>query len=136
METGRISATDPALQTLPHFSPAEAVAGLHPGLFDIETCRQWILLKIHRKGPRCPDCGLTAIPHDSFWRGKRICCPGCSTWFTASTGTILAGSTLDYREVYTLGVLIGIGLADVAIAERLGINRKTVAEWRRKLQGI
>jgi DNA-binding NarL/FixJ family response regulator len=29
-----------------------------------------------------------------------------------------------------------MGLADTAIADRLQINRKTVAEWRRKLKGV
>jgi transposase-like protein len=113
------------------------MAQLSAPLLDEDACRGWILRMIHREhGPRCPHCQSAEISVESFWRGRRIRCPGCGGWFTASTGTILAWSALGFREIYLLGVLIGMGLADTAIADRLQINRKTVAEWRRKLKGV
>jgi transposase-like protein len=140
MEVVHRSASSPGVQfagqTLPHFSPAGAILALRPEMLNLDECRGWILRQIHQEGPQCLHCGATDISADSFFKGKRICCRVCGVWFTASTGTILAGSTLDYRAMYLLAVLIGMGQRDTEIAGRLGLNRKTVAEWRGKLRGL
>lgn len=116
--------------------PAAAVREFSPVMFDADSCRMWVLQKIHVAGAKCPHCqaavtGSRSI--ETFWSRGRIVCKSCKRFFDAHTGTILAGSSFDYQEIFFLSFLLGIGRPVKSISECLGVSESTVRDWRDRL---
>lgn len=118
-------------------------------LLDRDLCREWLIDWLHPEGPGCPRCG--AAPSDratvSWKKGMRVCCHGCKKYYTAFTGSILAGSQMRPHELAVMFFLIGLcskttgGLARQysflsakTISEVVGVSVDTVKLWGRKLE--
>jgi transposase-like protein len=103
---------------------------------DADWCRSWVLQHIHGSLAGCPHCDQVIGDErrqETFWRRGRLRCNKCGRYFDAHTGTILAGTSLDYREIYLLAFLLGAGLPVREVSKRLGINESTVRDWRDRL---
>jgi len=103
--------------------------------FNEDLCQQWILKRLHPGDPKCPDCDAT-IKDDTtlrnFWGGKRCICKACEKGFKATSGTMLHGMGLSFRDVLLLAALIDIkagGLDDRRIGELVGVSSNTVKLW-------
>jgi transposase-like protein len=60
----------------------------------------------------------------------RITCPGCGRTYGPTTGTILAGSNLDPRQVVALLLALSLGLDSSTTASLAKVSRETVRVWR------
>ena len=100
-----------------------------------ENCRKLILPRFHPDGAYCPVCHqmIGERAKESFWAGKKIHCKSCGKWFSATTGTILNNTKLDYKAIYLLLVLPALGLDNREIAGIIGIHRDSVRNWRKRL---
>lgn len=116
--------------------PGVVLAGISSEILQPDMCRQVILQHFHQGGAVCPECAapiLTERAVASFWSGARVCCKGCGKWFDARTGTVLAGTTLGFQEVYLLALLLASGRPVRQIADRLQLHEGTVRDWRDRL---
>lgn len=116
--------------------PAAVLAGVSEDLLQVDHCRMMILQKIHGDRPACPECRaeiLTPRALVSFWSGARVCCKECGKYFDARTGTVLAGTTLDFRQVLLLSLLLSVGIPARQVAVRLRLHESTVRDWRDRL---
>lgn len=115
--------------------PEYAEEAFTPEFLDQDRCREWLLKQIHKDGVSCPECGNT-IKDDKrcarFWGGKRLSCPECGKKFTALTGTLLSGSSLNFKEILFLMLALGSGARTSDTARRIGCDPKTVTNWRNK----
>lgn len=122
------------------FTPDQVAAAFDDSFLDLVTCRQWLFERIHEKhGAGCPFCNTTVNPGKAtitFWVGGRVCCSGCKKYFTARTNTILAGTDLEDSTIFCLAVLLGLGMTEKEVAERLDLDRGTVRQWREKLTAL
>lgn len=106
-----------------HFSPA---------VLDERICREWLLSVLHPGGAVCPGCGavITSEKQLKTWRNLgRVSCGSCEKFFTAATGTILQGSKLDIRAVYSLALLFGFKVPIAQVARALTLSYSTVENW-------
>jgi hypothetical protein len=119
------------------FGPSDILSGTVAGFFDEEICRVWILGRLHPDGAACPAC-LSPIAGEaslqSFWSGDRVRCVRCGKYFTALTGTFLAGGHLGYTQVILIGILIGSLADDSAIASIMSMSTEGVRLWRRRFE--
>jgi len=115
--------------------PAAVLSGISAELLGEGECRAFILRQIHQRAC-CPGC-LVEIQGEraqaSFWSGARVCCKSCGKYFDARTGTVLAGTTLDFRRVLLLALLFGAGVPVRQVADRLQLHESTVRDWRDRL---
>lgn len=121
------------------FLPADAAAAFRADFLEEEASRRWILAMIHVAGPiTCPDCRapLTEIALQRFWKGGRICCRACGKYFTALTGTFLAGCHMDFREILLLALFLHFNISAREIARVLKISAETVRLWEIKFQAL
>lgn len=119
------------------FGPSDILSVPVAGFFDEEICRVWILGRLHPDGAACPAC-LSPIVGEaslqSFWSGDRVRCVRCGKYFTALTGTFLAGGHLGYTQVILIGILIGSLADDSAIASIMSMSTEGVRLWRRRFE--
>lgn len=121
------------------FTPAEAAAAFAPEFLDLDSCRGWILNRIHKNGAFCPGCGSPIQDEQRlsrFWSGKRLSCPACGKKFTGLTGTFLSGSHMEFRALYLLFLSFGQGIGTAEAAKRIGCDPATVRNWRKKIEGL
>ena len=124
------------------FSPADAASAFFASSFDEAYCRLWILKKLHPGDIRCPECNATIQDNTTwhnFWKGKRCVCKACERGFTATSGTFLHGTQLDFRQLFMLAVLANYkagGLDTKSIATAVGISPDTVRIWERRFKAI
>jgi len=99
-------------------------------------CRTWVLKRMHPAGAFCPRCrrALTGTTMNRFWEGQRVRCSFCRKKFTALTGTYLTRTHMSYRQIVLIAVFVGYGMPVRTIAEKAGVNKGTVMNWKRKLQ--
>ncbi|MCK9362105.1 MAG: hypothetical protein M0P74_00660 [Syntrophales bacterium] len=117
------------------FIPADVTTDFRAGFLDEVACRRWILTTIHSTVPiTCPECRnpLTDIALQRFWEGRRICCRACGKFFTALTGTFLAGCHMNFQEVMLLAVFLHFNIPAREIARILRISSETVRLWEIK----
>jgi transposase-like protein len=107
-----------------------AVASTHG---DRDTA--WLVARLHPEGFKCPHCGHTEarIVRKNRRSGLRIyrCC-ACQNTYTLYTGTPFAGSRLTPAQSERL--LRDGSLTRAQLAQELGLTRKTVRKWQRRLQ--
>jgi len=121
------------------FIPVEVARVFRADFLDEEVCRRWILKTIHGDGEMmCPGCGapLAGIALQRFWEGKRICCRTCGKFFTALTGTFLAGCHMTFREVILFAVFLHFRIPPREIARILRISVETVRLWEIKFKAL
>ncbi len=121
------------------FVPHDVAASFRAGFLDEDACRAWILGTIHGRGPvRCPECRgeMEGKALQRFWEGKRVCCRRCGKFFTALTGSFLAGCHMTYGEVLLLAVFLHFGISPREIAGILKISPETVRLWDIKFRAL
>ena len=112
---------------------AGVVESFGPDFLDRERCREWVLERLHGHDPACPECGgLLDDPRRlARWRANgRIRCGGCGKFYSATTGTFMAGSRLGFRQVVLLALLMGLGLSNAQAAAILGCSAEAARLWR------
>lgn len=121
------------------FIPRDVGKVFSAGFLDEMFCRDWILAEIHGRGERyCPECHtpLTEIALQRFGDGKRICCRTCGKFFTALTGTFLAGCHMSFSEVILFAVFLYLRIPAREIARILHISPETVRLWEIKFNTL
>ena len=114
------------------FIPRDVASVFRAGFLDEDACRQWILGTIHGTASvHCPGCQaeLEGRALQRFWEGTRVCCRHCRKFFTALTGTFLAGCHMSYSEVILLAVFLHFGIHHREIARILNVSPETVRLW-------
>ena len=128
------------LVSRPHvFIPEDVGRDIGASFLDETFCRDWILVAIHGRGEQhCPECQtvLEGKALQRFLEGKRICCRACGKFFTALTGTFLAGCHMDFREIILLAVFLHFRIAAREIARILRISPETVRLWEIKFEAL
>ncbi|HSW38051.1 MAG TPA: hypothetical protein VLL97_01000 [Acidobacteriota bacterium] len=120
------------------FAPTDVLAVFNVNFLDYDFSRIWILKRLHPSGAHCPGCGA-AVPENKlqrFWSNRRISCRACGKYFTALTGTFIAGCQLDFRGLVLLALLLALGVHDKQIAAIVGMSAENVRLWRRKFMAI
>lgn len=121
------------------FSPDQALAAFSAKFLDSDDCRMWILFELHRSKPACPYCKNQLQDENRltrFWTGQRLACKKCDRFFTATTGTFLAGSHLGYRGFFLMSALLAAGLDNNQVAGVIDCTPETVRIWRRKFESL
>jgi transposase-like protein len=115
--------------------PAMAVAFFGPDILDESKIRAWMFGQFHTTAA-CPRCKTSpsATATATFWGGGRVSCKACGLWYTATTGTPLAGLKLSITQIFLILVGFGLGLDIKTIAEIVGTTPATVRDFRRKLK--
>ncbi|HBJ74409.1 MAG TPA: hypothetical protein DDY86_02540 [Syntrophaceae bacterium] len=120
------------------FLPEEVLKVFNVNFLDYEFARMWVLKRLHPHGAYCPGCGA-AIPEKKlrrFWSNGRLSCRGCGKYFTALTGTFIAGCQLDFRGLIILAFLLALGVHDKEIARITEMSRENVRLWRLKFTNL
>ncbi|MDY6903709.1 MAG: transposase [Thermodesulfobacteriota bacterium] len=109
--------------------------GFSPEFLDDERCQEFLFTILHRNGSRCPECNgrLNDRKTSRFWHGKTVKCSGCGKIFTAKTGTILAGKSLNAKDILLMFWLIKRNFSDIDIAKIISCHRETVRLWRQMI---
>ena len=76
---------------------------------------------------------MTEHRDDGDCQDRNCCCKDCGKYFDARTGTVLAGTTLDFRQVLLLSLLLAVGVPVRQVADRLQLHESTVRDWRDRL---
>lgn len=128
------------------FLPADAGRIFNANFLDESACRGWILEYIHgaqdgsegQKTIFCPGCQaiLEGKALQRFWTGKRICCRKCGKFFTALTGTFLAGCHMKYREILLFALFLNFKIPPREIARILRISTETIRLWEIKFNAL
>jgi transposase-like protein len=121
------------------FGPKDILQEIIAVFLDETYCRQWVLKKLHPGEPICPNCGIPISDEtrlQRFWSGSRLNCRRCRMFFTALTGTFLAGSHFDFRETILISILLGFEIDNWKIAEVLDVTQETVRLWKKRFEAI
>lgn len=118
------------------FTTTDVLRSLNIDFLDETYCREWILKQLHGDNPACPGCGYHNEIPKNYWDGKLVRCKLCDKWFTGVTDTFLSAAKLNFREVFLLAVLLGLGQDNQAIANILRVTPETIRRWRRKFDEI
>lgn len=120
------------------FTLSEIAQEFNADFLDPDTCRHWILTKLHPTGAFCPKCNEPLLPKhlNRFWSGERVKCHNCQKFFTALTDTFLSGMQFNFSEIVLLAMLLSLGISDKSIAEFLKISPANVWIWRQKFQAM
>lgn len=139
------------------FTPAQALAAFNADFLDADTCRLWILERIHGKTATCSKCGVPVTPGQlaRFWTGGRLKCQFCSCLFSATSRTFLAGchfiekmaldpvptakkkkGASDFRALFLLAILLAPGLDNNQIAAAVNVDPGTIRLWRHRFSGL
>ena len=114
--------------------PNAAAAAFGPLFLDPDACREWVIKTLHPAGAKCPACGALQEGNrmQRFWDGGRLQCAKCGKWFTAMTGTFLSGGHSDFRGIFLMALMMGLGIDNKTIAQKCKITPETVRMWRKK----
>lgn len=139
MEAMKIKAKNNQPNRTSVFVPGDVAQDFQADFLDEAACRSWILTRIHGDGEhRCPGCHVVldekSLPR--FWEGKRIRCRACGKFFTALTGTFLAGCHMTFRGVILFAIFLHFKISTREIARILRISPETVRLWEIKFQAL
>jgi transposase-like protein len=120
------------------FLPSDVVKDFDATWLDETLCRSWVMLRLHHDGAGCPSCGkgLTEVQRLSFFEQKRVRCSGCGKYYSATTGTFICRTKLDFRQLVLLYFLVGVGVDDARIASALCVDKTTVWKYRKQIEGM
>ncbi len=121
------------------FGPVDVGQSRLAKFLNPDSCREWVLNRLHPNGPRCPGCGesITSYPSlRSFRLGARVRCCRCGKYFTALTGTFLSGCHLSLPQVILIAILIDAGADDTRIARLMEVSAEGVRGWRLKFNHV
>ena len=116
-------------------TPDNVLKSFNADYLDEVACRTWILEGLHGDNAHCPGCGALILDMkrlQRFWNIQRLKCEQCGVFFTALTDTIFSGSHMSLREIYLMLVLLGLGIKDKLIAEKLKVSQESIRLWRNK----
>lgn len=127
-----------ARSLVPHgaFTTAAILRDIAPSFFNPLLCRFWVIRQLHRAGARCPSCGQPVSQRvlPRFLANGRVKCNRCGKFFTALTGTFLAGTHMGFTEIFFLAFGIEMGFSVRVMSERTGLDPDTVRLWRDKFR--
>lgn len=87
------------------------------------------------RGPICRYCG-NSIPDrhlKRLYEGKEVYCGACDKRFYGTSGTIIAGTKLSFRQVLKILVMCDLNFKTKEIAKAVNVGTHTIPRWRRKL---
>lgn len=116
--------------------PDRAFQALNASFLDEDECTRWIIRELHSPVIKCPRCSMIILDPQRlrrFWSVERLKCERCGAFFTALTGTVLSGCHMSLIEIYLMLVLLGLGVKDKIIADRLNVSQESIRLWRKKL---
>jgi transposase-like protein len=120
------------------FTPQDVLNIFNVNFMDYDFARLWVLKRLHPNGANCPACS-EPIPENKlyrFWSNQRISCRICGKYFTALTGTFIAGCQMDFRGIILLSFLLSLGIHDQVIAKTIDISKENVRLWRLRFKAI
>lgn len=101
-------------------------------------CAAWIETYFHPHGWRCPGCAATPAQARQFRHARRglpdVRCGRCQRVYNLYTGTVFESSRLDPRRVVLLLRGVCKGEPSTTLAAELSLSRRSVHQWRKKLQ--
>ena len=111
---------------------------INPDFFDPDNCRQWLLERLHPKGPSCPWCGVAIRGRAAarFWLLKQMKCQACGRKFTARTGTNLAGLKAGCRELVMFCLMLEAGYPMARIGQHMNIGLRTLYLYKERFQDL
>jgi len=118
-------------------APVRAFREFNVEFLDEDVCIRWIIARLHTPVIKCPRCAMIILDPRRlrrFWNVERLKCEQCGAFFTALTGTVLSGCHMSLREIYLMLVLLGLGVKDKTIADKLNVSRESIRLWRLKLK--
>ena len=120
------------------FTPSDALEVFNANFLDYEFSRIWVLKRLHPDGAHCPGCAAPIPDHklQRFWSNGRLACRKCGKYFSALTGTFIAGCQIDFRNLVLMAVFLALGVHDSKIATITGMSAENVRLWRRKFMVI
>lgn len=120
------------------FTPQDIESVFNANFLDYEFARIWVLKRLHPDGAYCPGCGVAVHENkmQRFWSNQRISCRVCGKYFTALTGTFVAGCQMDFRSLILLSFLLALDVNAQIIARIIGISKENVRLWRLKFIDI
>lgn len=102
-----------------------------------EMCRPLVMAIVGVR-PACRQCGagFSARVQASFMAGKRVHCPRCNWYGTWRFNTVLDCSRISNMHFLALFFRYTVPDDVPAIARHLGIDAKTVGNWRRTITAM
>ncbi len=131
-----LSDFDHSAQGRPGFVAA-AGAEFSARFLSADDCAIWIAGQLHPRGPLCPGCGHEGPGGRGarrFFLFRRVQCSECGRFFSAASGTWLAGAKLDPRQIMLLAALFSYGVEIQVIARVVEVSEVTVRYWVKKFQ--
>lgn len=120
------------------FTTSTVLKEISPSLLNPRSCRLWIIRQLHPRGAFCPSCHKPVSERSlpKFLNNEKVKCSECGKFFTALTGTFIAGTHMDFAEIFFLSLCLEIGLSAKSIADRMGLDPDTVRLWRDRFRLI
>lgn len=105
------------------------------GLMDADSCRTFLIRRLHPGGPCCPDCGISLVGRqgESFLAGGRVRCRDCGRWFTYRTGTPFQGSLASDQQLCLFALLCAAGCSIWTIAAACHVTEEAILALHRRL---
>lgn len=104
-------------------------------LLDPNSCRAFLVRRMHPGGPRCPGCGVSLVGQqgETFIAGGRVHCHDCGRWFTYRTGTPFQGTVASDQQLCLFALLCASGCSVPAIAEACRLSQDTIRRLRHRV---
>lgn len=120
------------------FTTTTVLQEITPSFFDSRMCKLWIIKQLHPAGARCPSCykPISEKVLPKFLDNGKVKCSRCGKFFTALTGTFMAGTHMEFTDIFFLALCLEIGLSVKSVADRIGLDQDTVRLWRDKFRLI
>ena len=118
-------------------SPAAVLEAFRGELLDPDTCRDWLLRRLHPSGPVCPHCACPAVSRrkwQAFYAGSRIQCSKCTRFYKATTGTILESAKLSPAQIVLLALCLALDAPMPNTIAAVDATQNTVRLWRDRLE--
>jgi transposase-like protein len=118
-------------------TPAAVLDAFNPAWLDADQVRDWLLRRLHPRGPVCPDCGIPRISRrkwQAFYAGRRLQCTQCGRFYSATSGTLLEGAKITPAQLVLLALCQALDLPIPTTADLCGVNANTIRFWRNRLE--
>ncbi len=118
-------------------TPAAVLDAFNPAWLDADQIRDWLLRRLHPRGPACPACGCPPIAKAklaAFYAGRRLQCSQCDRWYSATSGTLLEGVKITPAQLVLLALCQALDLPIPTTAALCGVHANTIRFWRNRLE--